>query len=92
MRAVVRAVLSTVALALCTPGVVWAGMPSITLTDVARMRMQTISFFLLGLLASAWFVKLLWNYLRRDFSSLPCLSYGKALGWSRCGGCCSCWS
>lgn len=56
-----------------------AGMPSVTLTDLAHMRIQTISFFLVGLLLSSWFVQLLWNNLRRDFSSLPRLGYGKAL-------------
>ena len=57
-----------------------AGMTAITLSDVARMRLQTMSFFLLGLLGSAWFIQLLWNYLRRDFAVLPRISYGKAVG------------
>ncbi len=56
-----------------------AGMPSVTLSDVARMRVQTISFFLAVLLLSAWLVKGLWNSLRKDFTSLPRLTYGKAL-------------
>jgi hypothetical protein len=72
--------LLVVILAFCLPGVAQAGMPSFNLTDVARMRVQTISFFLAGLLLSAWFVQLLWNYLRRDFVALPSLSYGKGLG------------
>jgi hypothetical protein len=55
-------------------------MPSITLTDVARLRVQTISFFLVGFLLSAGLIQLLWNYLRRDFTFLPRLSYGKAVG------------
>lgn len=63
----------------CLPAEAQAGMPSITLTDLARMRVQTISFFLMGLLFSSWIVQRLWNYLRRDFSSLPRLSYAKAL-------------
>lgn len=62
-----------------TPSIAQAGMPSITLTDLPRMRVQTISFFLVMLLLSSGLVQLLWNYLRRDFSSLPRLSYGKAL-------------
>jgi hypothetical protein len=57
-----------------------AGMPSITLSDVARMRVQTISFFLAGLLLSALIVQFIWNRLRRDFTSLPRLTYGKAVG------------
>lgn len=80
MAATRRALLIAVVLAFCLPGMAQAGMPSFNLTDVARMRVQTISFFLAGLLLSAWFVQLLWNYLRRDFSALPRLSYGKGLG------------
>ena len=57
-----------------------AGMPSIVLTDLARMRLQTISFFLLGILASGWVVQRIWNALGRDFPRLPRLGYGKALG------------
>jgi hypothetical protein len=57
-----------------------AGMPSVTLEDVARLRLQTISFFLMAFLLSALFIMFLWNWLRRDFTSLPHLSYLKALG------------
>jgi hypothetical protein len=57
-----------------------AGMPSITLTDLARMRVQTISFFLVCFLASSWAIQRIWNSLARDFRRLPRLSYGKALG------------
>ncbi len=62
------------------PVVAWAGMPSVTLSDLARMRVQTISFFLLGLLACSWVVQRIWNSLSADFPRLPQLSYGKALG------------
>jgi hypothetical protein len=58
----------------------WAGMPSIVLSDLARMRIQTISFFLLGFLASSWVVQRIWNSLRADFPRLPRLGYGKAVG------------
>src|SRR5262249_53506513 len=44
------------------------------------MRLQAISFFLLGLLGCAFAVKLLWNYLQRDFPRLPRLTFLKALG------------
>lgn len=57
-----------------------AGMPSLTLTDIARMRLETISFFLLLLLLSAIAVMWIWNRLRRDFTKLPRLGYGQALG------------
>jgi hypothetical protein len=63
-----------------TPLALLAGMPSVTLTDVARLRLQTISFFLMGFLLSALAVYWLWNYLRRDFTRLPRLSYPKAVG------------
>ena len=54
-------------------------MPSITLTDVARARLDTISFFLVALLLCAFLVKLLWNYLAKDFPRLPRMTYRKAL-------------
>jgi hypothetical protein len=62
------------------PEVARAGMPMVTLSDLARMRVQTISFFLLGFLACAWVVQRIWNALRADFPRLPRLGYGKALG------------
>jgi hypothetical protein len=62
------------------PGAARAGMPTVSLTDVARMRFEAISFFLVVFLLCALGVYLLWNYLRKDFASLPRLSYGKALG------------
>ena len=67
-------------IALATPGVARAGMPSITLTDVARLRVESLSFFLLVFLLSAGVVQLLWNWLRADFPRLPRLSYPKAVG------------
>jgi hypothetical protein len=64
----------------CCPGLLYAGMPSFTLSDVGRMRLQTISFFLFGFFGSALLIQWLWNYLRSDFAFLPRLTYGKALG------------
>ena len=57
-----------------------AGMPSITFSDIASLRLQAISFFLVGLLTSAAIIQRLWNWLRHDFSWLPRLSYAKACG------------
>ncbi len=57
-----------------------AGMPSIDLTDVAKLRVDAISFFLLLGFLSALGVKLIWNSFRKDFPNLPRLTYGKALG------------
>lgn len=72
-----------------------AGMPSVTLadlpravrsvsqtglTELARQRLEVISFFLLSLLACAWVIRWTWNSLRKDFPVLPRLSYARALG------------
>lgn len=70
----------------CQPATAFAGMPSIQLNDVlqlsdlARLRLQSISFFLAGFLLSSWFIQFLWNRLRGDFASLPRLHYRQALG------------
>ena len=58
----------------------FAGMPSVSLTDVARLRLENISFFLAGFFLSALLIKVLWNYLANDWTFLPRLSYFKALG------------
>lgn len=67
-------------IAWAAPRTALAGMPSLMLSDVARLRVQTISFFLLVLLLCAWGVRAIWNGLRRDFPRLPKLSFGKAVG------------
>jgi len=56
-----------------------AGMPIVTISDLWTMRLQSISFFLLLLLLSALGVMGLWNYLRRDFTALPRLTYLRSL-------------
>jgi len=67
------------ALVLVLAGDARAGMPSLTLTDLARLRFEAISFFLAGFLASTWGVRAIWNGLRKDFPRLPRLSFGRAL-------------
>jgi hypothetical protein len=62
------------------PAVVLAGMPSARLSDMARLRFETISFFLVVFLLASWLIQLLWNYLARDFKFLPRLNYPRALG------------
>ena len=57
-----------------------AGMPSITLSDLARMRIQTISFFLVVFLLCSWVVRLIWNGARKDFPWLPLLSFRRSMG------------
>lgn len=56
-----------------------AGMPSFDLTEIARTRLDTISFFLALLFLLSLLVKLLWNYLGRDFQKLPRMTYPRAL-------------
>ncbi len=58
----------------------FAGMPAITLSDLARMRFQTISFFLLLFLLCSWVIKWIWNAARTDFPRMPYLSFRRALG------------
>jgi hypothetical protein len=56
-----------------------AGMPVFMLTDIASMRLQTISFFLLVILFVSVAIQRLWNRLQRDFPNLPRLSFRGAL-------------
>jgi hypothetical protein len=55
-----------------------AGMPVFELNDVARLRLEDISFFLVLLLVCAFGVRFLWNSVQRDFPKVPCLGFGKA--------------
>ena len=58
-----------------------AGMPyPPELTDIARLRVEAISFFVFILLTGAGLVRLLWNMMRGSFPRLPRLSYPKAIG------------
>ncbi len=74
---------------LCSPAAAWAGMGAVTLSDIARFltlsnlakfRLDAISFFLVTLLGCAWIVQRIWNSLSNDFPKLPRLSYFRALG------------
>ncbi len=57
-----------------------AGMTVITLTDIARIRLDALSFFIFAYLVICWLVKLLWNHLAKTFTSMPRLDYRRALG------------
>ncbi|HAV64091.1 MAG TPA: hypothetical protein DCY13_17210 [Verrucomicrobiales bacterium] len=57
-------------------------MPSYDLDDVARLRLQDISFFLVLMVISSFVLKLLWNGLAKDFKSLPALRFKHAFGIS----------
>ena len=57
-----------------------AGMPSVSLSEVAAVRLQTISFFLVGFFISSAIILAVWNSLAKDFPRLPRLTFGKACG------------
>jgi hypothetical protein len=57
----------------------FAGMPIFSLTEIARLRLSTISFFLLVYLLVSFGILKLWNMLQKDFSVLPKLSFRRAL-------------
>lgn len=73
-----RAVLFALAVS-AYPTVAAAGMPGITLSDAARLRLNSISFFVVGFLVCAAAVKGLWNYVAQDFPRFPRLTYGKSV-------------
>ena len=53
-------------------------MPSVTLTEIGRMRVEALSFFAACFpLACAWVIQRIWNGLRADIPELPRLSYGQ---------------
>jgi hypothetical protein len=66
---------------ICIAGNAEAGMPSVgyTISEAAKMRVGTLSFFLGGFFLSAYCIMWLWNTLANDFTIMPRLSYGKAL-------------
>ena len=71
---------ATFALLVATADDAHTGMPSVTLTDLARMRLDAISFFLAVLVGWSLGVKLIWNSFAKEFEKLPTLSFGKAFG------------
>ncbi len=56
-----------------------AGMTVYDLNDLVKLRLQDISFFAFLLLLATVGVRLLWNYLAKDFVRMPRLSFLKAL-------------
>ncbi len=61
------------------PWPAFAGMTSYSLTEVAALRLDTISFFLVALLLCAWGIRWAWNALAHDFSWMPMVKYRNAL-------------
>lgn len=81
--------LAGVALSLTMANAATAGMAAPTLEDIprvltlsnlAKLRIDAISFFLVCLLAIAWAVQRIWNSLVKDFPRLPRISYLRSLG------------
>lgn len=66
-------------IALLSWGITYAGMPVVTLSDTAQLRLSGISFFLVVILLVAWGVRFLWNLLRRDFPRLPLLDFKRSV-------------
>jgi hypothetical protein len=69
--------------------IAWAGMAAptlediprlLTLSNVAKLRLDAISFFVVCLLGVAWGIRRVWNSLAKDFPSLPRISYLRSLG------------
>jgi hypothetical protein len=54
-------------------------MTAYDLNDVARLRLEDISFFALMLLLCAAGIRFLWNHVAKDFAGWPRLTFGKAL-------------
>jgi hypothetical protein len=79
MNRCVRTVAIAVILFVGDANVASAGMPSVTLSDLARMRFQTISFFLVVFLLCSWVVRWIWNSARKDFPRLPHLTFRRAI-------------
>ena len=79
MRLRIAAFLAIVGGLLARPTPALAGMSSVSLTDWATLRVETLSFFLVVLLGLAALVRWLWNSLAADFPRLPRLTYRRAL-------------
>jgi len=56
-----------------------AGMTVVTLTDLARLRLESLSFFLVAFVLIALAVKGLWNHLAKALPNLPSLNFSRAL-------------
>ncbi len=54
-------------------------MASFELRDIVSARLESISFFVLVFLAFTLVLKMAWNYLQKDFTNIPRLSFFAAL-------------
>jgi hypothetical protein len=57
-------------------------MPSFTLNEVVRLRIEDISFFVVLLLLTGAGMKFLWNFVFKQFPGFPPLTYWRALGFT----------
>jgi hypothetical protein len=80
MKQLMRPIAGAMILVLADARAARAGMPMMTLTDVAQMRLEAISFFFVCFLASSAAVWKIWNSARKDFPGLPYLTYRRATG------------
>jgi hypothetical protein len=80
MKRPIRFAALVVVLILTTSRSARAGMPMVSLSDIAALRLEAISFFLVCFLASSGLVRIIWNSARKDFPRLPHLSYRVATG------------
>ena len=79
MRVQPLAIAAVFGMGAIVPSEALAGMPSPVLSDWAAVRFETLSFFVVVLLICAVAIRWLWNYLAKDFPSMPRLSYGRTL-------------
>ena len=61
-------------------GLVLGGMPMPELTEIAKLRLETISFFLLLLILGTLAIRWGWNRMAPDFKWMPRLSVRQAFG------------
>ncbi len=61
------------------PNPALAGMPMISISDVASFRLTTISFFLIVFVLASICIFVIWGKLKKDFTSLPALTFKKSL-------------
>lgn len=59
----------------------FAGMPRVSLNEVAKLRLEVISFFILFFVIATLIFLLLWNGLARDFPKLPRLTFLRAFAF-----------
>ena len=70
---------TTVAALLVATSSAWAGMPTPQLTDLAKARLDVISFFILAYLLCAAIFRWLWNLLAKDFTWMPQLTFRRSI-------------